>query len=36
LQFPFYLPVEGANSAAWSLVACVVAPGFDFDDFDLR
>ena len=29
-------PVEGSNVAAWSLVACVVAPGFDFDDFDLR
>jgi predicted cupin superfamily sugar epimerase len=29
-------PVEGSNIAAWSLVACVVAPGFDFDDFDLR
>jgi len=21
---------------AWSLVACVVAPGFDFDDFEVR
>jgi predicted cupin superfamily sugar epimerase len=29
-------PAEGSNVAAWSLVACVVAPGFDFDDFDLR
>jgi predicted cupin superfamily sugar epimerase len=29
-------PMEGSNVAAWSLVACIVAPGFDFDDFDLR
>lgn len=25
-----------APGGAWSLVACVVAPGFDFDDFELR
>jgi uncharacterized protein len=24
-----------ASSAAWSLVACVVVPGFDFADFEL-
>jgi predicted cupin superfamily sugar epimerase len=25
-----------AGSPGWSLVACVVAPGFDFADFELR
>jgi predicted cupin superfamily sugar epimerase len=29
-------PAESTSDEAWSLVACVVAPGFDFDDFDLR
>jgi uncharacterized protein len=27
---------EAAPAAAWSLVACVVAPGFDFADFEVR
>lgn len=27
-------PVSGAEGATWSLVACVVAPGFDFADFE--
>ena len=25
-------PADGA----WSLVACLVAPGFDYEDFELR
>jgi predicted cupin superfamily sugar epimerase len=29
-------PARGRSEDTWSLVACVVAPGFDFDDFDLR
>ena len=28
--------VPGAPVASWSLVACVVTPGFDFTDFELR
>jgi predicted cupin superfamily sugar epimerase len=27
---------EATAAAPWSLVACVVAPGFDFADFELR
>ena len=29
-------PAAGADGPGWSLVACVVAPGFDFADFELR
>lgn len=29
-------PAGGPSEDTWSLVACVVAPGFDFDDFELR
>ena len=29
-------PVPAAPAASWSLVACLVAPGFDFADFELR
>jgi predicted cupin superfamily sugar epimerase len=28
--------VPAAPAASWSLVACVVSPGFDFADFELR
>lgn len=28
-------PVEDFGEEGWSLVACVVAPGFDFADFEL-
>jgi predicted cupin superfamily sugar epimerase len=27
---------DPSGGDAWSLVACVVVPGFDFDDFELR
>jgi predicted cupin superfamily sugar epimerase len=29
-------PVPAAPAASWSLIACVVSPGFDFADFELR
>jgi predicted cupin superfamily sugar epimerase len=29
-------PARGSGEDGWSLVACFVVPGFDFDDFDLR
>jgi predicted cupin superfamily sugar epimerase len=29
-------PVPAAPAASWSLVACLVSPGFDFTDFELR
>ena len=28
-------PLVGGELEAWSLVACLVAPGFDFEDFEL-
>jgi predicted cupin superfamily sugar epimerase len=27
---------KSSDADTWSLVACVVVPGFDFDDFELR
>jgi hypothetical protein len=29
-------PAAVPGTPGWSLVACLVAPGFDFDDFELR
>ncbi len=29
-------PAGPAAAEPWSLVACLVAPGFDFADFELR
>ena len=29
-------PVPATPAASWSLVACLVSPGFDFADFELR
>lgn len=28
-------PAAGAGAPAWSMVACLVAPGFDFEDFEV-